>query len=65
MKPSKHELICDVVEALEKINKYKPIYLAVLKHTGSKRDAISAVKYVAQLEEELGEDLFKKTGSES
>lgn len=50
------ELIADVLEAIEMVQKYGPLYRAVLKETGSKEQAIAAVKYVARMAEELERD---------
>ncbi|SRR6266403_2132586 len=45
----KNEIIADVYEALENVNLYRKLYLAVLKNTGDKKQAAEAVKLMAKL----------------
>lgn len=44
------ELLADVMEAIELMNRYRPVYLEVLKRTGDKKQAIDAIKYIARME---------------
>lgn len=47
------KMIFEVLEAIEKVQKYLPVYRAVLKHTGDKKQALDAVLFVAKAEDEL------------
>lgn len=47
------EMIEDVVEAIEKMNKWKFLYEVVLKQTGSKEQAAKTVKWIDIIAEEL------------
>lgn len=51
----KAEMICDVLEAIEKMREYKPLYEIVLKMTGDKKQAIATVKFVIQMEKEIAD----------
>lgn len=48
-----NELIADILEAVELMNKWRPFYLAVLKQTGSKEQATKSLKWVIKMEQEL------------
>jgi hypothetical protein len=50
---TKDDLICDVLEAMETMSRWKPVYLAVLKQTKDRKQAIAAVKYAYRMEQEL------------
>lgn len=53
LKPDVRELVCDVLEAIEKMNKWRPLYLAVLKETGDKKQAAEVVKWADEMEQEI------------
>lgn len=44
-------LLSDVAEALEKMKRYKPLYLDVLNKTGDRDKAIEAVKQALAMED--------------
>lgn len=46
------QILDDIVEAIENMKKWRPIYEAVLKHTGDKKQALDAVLYLKQIEEQ-------------
>lgn len=46
MESKKDELIAKVYEAIEQMNFWKPVYLAILKETGSREEAIKALKWL-------------------
>lgn len=46
------EDLATIFEAIEKMNRWRPLYQAVLKITGSKEDARKAVLWVDQYDEE-------------
>ena len=48
----RNEMIADVFEALELIKKWGPVYVALLKTTGNKKDALEALKYLMNQESE-------------
>lgn len=48
----KNDLISDVVEALEKVQRWKPLYEAVLKHTGDKEQARLAILFAERMYQE-------------
>lgn len=54
------ELLTDICEALEALKEWKPLYLQVLKQTGSKRDAINAIKWVIEIEKVIGNAELKE-----
>lgn len=45
-----NDLICDIYEALELMKLTRPVYLAVLRETGDKNQALDAIKYIAKIE---------------
>lgn len=49
---AKAEMIADVLEAVENLRRWKPLYLAVLRQTGSREAARKAVKWVSRVEKE-------------
>jgi hypothetical protein len=48
----RNELIADVIEALENVKKWRPLYEAVLKATGDKEQALLVVKMVERMDRE-------------
>lgn len=48
----KNELKADIYEALERLKLYTPVYLSVLKKTGSKEQALEAIKYLMRFDYE-------------
>lgn len=53
MKKSTNEMIADLHEAMEKVREWKPLYEAVLKQTGDKKQAANAVKWAMKMEKEV------------
>jgi len=45
--------IATIFEALEKMKRWSPVYKAVLKATGDKQQALDAIKYISELEDQL------------
>lgn len=56
MKRATAELIADVAEALEKFKEFKPLYVAVLKQTKCRKQALQAVKWAVKTAEEIEEE---------
>lgn len=54
--PQKAELIATVLEAVEAMNKWRPVYQAVLKQTGCRKQAAAAVKWCARMEKEMEDE---------
>lgn len=46
------DMIAKVSEAIEEMNRWVPVYKAVLKVTGSKEDAIAVIKWIRRMEKE-------------
>jgi hypothetical protein len=44
--------VADVYEALEKLRKWKPIYLALLKTCPNKEQAVEAFKFLLKIAED-------------
>lgn len=49
------ELVADIYEALEALRRWKPVYLAALRHTKDKQQALDAIKYLLKIEREMPE----------
>lgn len=49
------EMIADSVEAMENVRKWKRLYCVVLSQTGSKEEALKAVRYVVSIAGEIDE----------
>ena len=47
-----YERLCEIFDALEDLRFLKPVYLAVLKKTGDKQQAMDAVLYVKKMIDE-------------
>lgn len=50
------KLIVEIYDAFEKLREWKPLYLAVLKATGDKKQASAAVKFIVGIQEEIEKD---------
>lgn len=56
-----NELICDAFEAIEQVREFLPLFRAVLKATGSREQAIAAVKHVVRIEALMNEELSRES----
>lgn len=50
------ERLADVLEALEQIRLYLPVYRVIKAKTGSKQQALDAIKFLAQFDDEYKGD---------
>lgn len=50
------EVVADIYEALEQVREWTPVYLAVLRHTGDKRQAALAVQYCSRVAQEIEDE---------
>lgn len=50
---AQQEVVSDVMEALEKADKWRPVYIAVLKRTGDREQARKVLLYIKRMDEEF------------